>query len=439
MRGARIALGVIALIAWVAIRASRPSRSYYVPPTIPSLPTFPSLPASLPSVPALEAGDAEGLSMHAVTERAGSGRRIRLLLGGGEATLTMSEPKGASFAFGRGEILPGERESGAKFVAAFASWLGKSAPPAHKGELEPFAFSFARLGSDGGWEANKLFFERDKKYAEVFLNISRDGTRARFLEKDEEYRGDLVALLAAALRDGVAPRHTPADDPNLSTAEPLAAALAPLADARGAKRPVFAPDGSFLAQRGPALLVWSDPAKPPRVLARFDGTAIGEVRPAPKGGLVAITVVHTRSTEFMSSEDPAEVQIRALADGAERGRIGDGVTQASFVEWSPDGDTLALTQYGGNKTLTRLFAADGTPRGECHAAWCGPKRHDPAQHLGPNRVIVAGDDPMVRDLSTHKLRYLFARGAWRFEAASSDGTLLLASGADEQLRFARLQ
>src|SRR5437588_7369266 len=108
MRGARIALGVVALIAWVAIKASRPSHSYYTPPIIPSIPNFPSLPSSFPSslpaldsakvdgknfVPALAAGEDQGLLMNAVVEHTGGSRRIRLLLGSGEILLTMSEPK----------------------------------------------------------------------------------------------------------------------------------------------------------------------------------------------------------------------------------------------------------------------------------------------------------------------------------------------------------
>lgn len=509
MRGARIALGVVALIAWVAIKASRPSRSYYTPPPIPSFPTMPSSLPSFPStpkfdsttgdgkkyVPALSAGEDEGLTVEAVVEPAGGGKQITLMLGGGSATLTMSEPQGKSFAFGRGEIKPGERAAGAKFVAAFAKWLHQPAPAERKGQLEPFAFSFVRLGSDGGWDANKLFFERDHRYAEVFFNVASDGTQARFLEKDEDYRSDLVALLAVALRDGVAARHTPADDSDFAAAEPLVDKLEPLAESRGAKRPVFASDGSFLAQRGPVLLVWKDPAQPPRVVARFDGSSIGYVRPAPKGGLVAITVVHPRSEEFISSDDPAELQIRALADGAIKARVTDGVTQGSYAVWSPDGSQFALS-LKGPKPLTRVYAADGSTRADCPIAaspvewrsdglwlshWDFSKKksveqdwrwqpgagapeaakkpevaapklplHDAdlrktlasieePQKIGPSRLVIPGSEPVVLDLSTHKLRYLLPRGASRFEAASSDGALVLVSGADEQLRFARLQ
>jgi hypothetical protein len=508
MRGARIALGVVAMIAWIAIKASRPSRSYYTPPSIPSFPTMPTLPASLPNfdsttdddgkktVPALNAGAEEGLTCDAVIERVDSGKKITLTLpNGGAATLTMSEPAGKSFAFGRGEILPGPREQGAKFVAAFAKWLHKGVPPEHKGQLEPFSFTFVRLGSDSGWDSNKLFFERDHKYAEVFFNVAKLVPEARFLEKDEDYRGDLVSLLAVALRDGVSPRHTPADDSDFASADPLAGKLEPLAESKGAKRPVFAGDGSFLAQRGPVLVVWKDPAQPPRVLARFDGSSIGTVRPSPKGGLVAITVVHPRSEEFISSDDPAELQIRALADGSIKGRVTEDVTQGSYAVWSPDGSEFALS-LKGPKPLTRVYAADGTTRADCPIVaspiewradglwlshWDFSKKKsvqenwrwqpgagapqaakkldagvpklplhdtelrktlasiDEPQKIGPSRLVIPGSEPVVLDLATHKLRYLLPRGASRFEAASDDGAILLVSGADEQLKFARLQ
>ena len=60
--------------------------------------------------------------------------------------------------------------------------------PETVGELEPFRISYARLGTQEGWECNKLFLEEGSLQAEVFLNIRSDGKQSRFVEKDEEYR-----------------------------------------------------------------------------------------------------------------------------------------------------------------------------------------------------------------------------------------------------------
>ena len=40
--------------------------------------------------------------------------------------------------------------------------------------------------------------------------------QAEFAEKDEDYRGEMIAYLATALRDGPLPERTPKNDPTLT-------------------------------------------------------------------------------------------------------------------------------------------------------------------------------------------------------------------------------
>src|SRR5262245_19661328 len=125
------------------------------------------------TIPALP-GEEEGLAFDVETTRLSNpdGRRLRLKLGNGDATLTLFEPnRKAEFAFGHGELLSPSRAGRAALVDAVARWLKERPPaaPAAPGELRPFKFDYVALGSDGTWDANKLFLHDGSQNAEVYL------------------------------------------------------------------------------------------------------------------------------------------------------------------------------------------------------------------------------------------------------------------------------
>ncbi|MBI3726556.1 hypothetical protein HY251_21740 [bacterium] len=161
-------------------------------------------------IPALEMEDGAYLELASMEARAPRARRLALTVGGGEAILTLEDAgeavgPGPGFSFGKATLEARDRESGARFLDAVSRWLERGAPPPREPPgalLAPFALGYVVLGEKRGFRAQKLFLETPRRAAEVFLNVSHDGTRARLLEKDDAYREDLLAILAEVLRDG---------------------------------------------------------------------------------------------------------------------------------------------------------------------------------------------------------------------------------------------
>ena len=289
--------------------------------------------------------------------------------------------------------------AGAAFVAAVAGWLGTAAPlpPARAGVLDAVPITVAYLGAerrpDGRlWEARKLFFEEAGRSAEVYLNVSEDRRDAELLEKDEEYRGDLVALLAMALRDGHAPRRTAADDPALESDAPLVAALTALA--APAAGLIGGPVGSgylAAADEPGRVLHWRDPAEPPRELCRLAGRA-HTLTVAANERFAALILIHPADAAFLSSSDPGEVLIVDVAAGTcgapgpDGGAAGaERISTFSNVVFAPDGKTLAVSALHGaapplQKTTLVLDAATGRVLA----------RTDPSLELAPDAWSADG-------------------------------------------------
>jgi hypothetical protein len=360
--------------------------TYYPPPqiSIPSLPTFdPSLfnPSTRPAASTSRDDDApartttvgdddRGLPLALVAEPMAGGKRLRLSAGGGSAILEMSDVQrsGSPFAFGKARLIPGERGQGEKFVAAVAKWLKVKLPAGRAGTLEPFPLSFVRLGDDDQWQANKLFFEVGSQYAEVYLNVATDGSVAKLSEKDEEYRKDLVALLARALRDGSPPRRTPENDATLASAQPL------YGEPRAVPGSDYVTTGawvksSYVAARESlgrsTVLVWSDLAAMPRELATLDGKVAG-ISPSPSGDRVALSVVHPKMRGSWSTDDPGSIYVVALASGEPHELVKTSdefhFYGGSPVVWSPDETQVALdgsptTGKPPRPLATRVFDA----------------------------------------------------------------------------------
>jgi hypothetical protein len=318
------------------------------------------------TVPALLADEDDALVLDATTERKPGERRVRLRVRGraGEALLVMldtgpSDP--GDFAFGKANLIAaGDRAAGADFVAAVAAWLDVP-PPARgtQGELAPFPLGYVRLGTEDGWEANKLFLQRGDHEAELFLNLSADGKQARLVQKDEAYAGDVLALLAMALRDGVPPRRTPQNDPLLASMQPLFASFQPVAGGVGKTRKIVALGDGFLVvrdverdgKRGSELLRWQHPSAAPTPVATSDGV-IADVLVSPDDKHAALAIVFPRSRGVISSDDPGMYAIVELATGS----IDRLQSVASYViglaaAFSPDATRVAIS----SDKVTRVY------------------------------------------------------------------------------------
>lgn len=319
-------------------------------------------------VPALT-DESEGFAFDVETRRVQNpdGRRLRLLIRTGDVTLTLFDPspnQKGEIAFGRGELSSPNAASGGEVVGAVARWLHRKPPAAPKppGALRPFAINYVNLGSDGQWEANKLFLQDGAREAEVFLNIRADGKRAFLLEKDEDYRRDLVSLLATALRDGKPPRKTSGRE--LAGPEPLVPSLAPIAGPGMIVSPQAWVGGAWIAvvESGPnnRVLLWNDLAKQPRLLAEVKGD-VNSLAVSPRRDRVALLVIHPARAGSLSSADPGEVLVAPVDGGPARMLVAAQpdftVGMMSRVVWSPDGAALAVNGMAAAKGLATLARA----------------------------------------------------------------------------------
>ena len=343
MRARLVGLLVIVLLVVAVIGLRRASRSR--PPAQPKTVPVPA-PAPVPET---------AMVLDAVVEKSPGQRVIRLTAkGGGQATLVLEDPQSRSsedFGFGRARLEPTpDRSKGAAFVEAMARWLEQTPPPAGRaGELGPFPLSYARLGAGDGWEANKLFLEKGARKTEVLFNLSADGRRARLVEKDEDYREDLLALLAVALRDGSPPRRSPQNDPLVASMEPLFGIFQPLAKGNRL-RSMVSIEGAFLAahetkQGGRHLsevLLWKHPREAPRQVATSQGVFDG-ILPAPGGKLCVLAVAYPRSEFALARSDPAELVVLDLSDGS-IAKVVDVNAFGFNGAVAPDGRQVAIAQ-----------------------------------------------------------------------------------------------
>jgi len=343
MRPRLIGLVVIVLLAAAVVIWLR--RTPKAPPPAPAKPVAAPAPAPVPE---------KDLLLDAVVQKGPGVRVIQLTAKeGGQFTLVLEDAQSRSsegFGFGRARLEPAaDRSQGVKLVEAVAHWLEQAPPPPGRtGELAPFPLSYVRLGAGDGWEGNKLLLEKGPRKTEVFFRLSADGKQARLVEKDEDYREDLLALLALALRDGSPPRRSPETDPLVASMEPLFGLFQPLAKGNRLRSPV-AIDGGFLAahetkqagRRASELLLWKHPREAPRQVATSQGVLDG-ILPAPGGKLCVLAVVYPRSEFGLARNDPGELVVLDLGDGS-MAKLVDG--NAFFTgAVAPDGQHVAIAQ-----------------------------------------------------------------------------------------------
>ena len=364
MRARLVAIVVIVLLVVAGglwLRRRSPSR----PPAAPRKVETP--------VPAVVQETA--LVLDAVVEKTPGQRVIRLTAkGGGQTTLVLEDAQAKSsegFGFGRARLEPvADRTKGAAFLEAVAGWLQQTPPPPGRaGDLGPFPLRYSRLGAGEGWEASKLFLEKGPRKTELFFNLSADGRRAKLVEKDPDYREDLLALLTVALRDGSTPRRAPENDPLVASGEPLFGLFQPLA--RGNRlRSVVPFEGGFLAahetkQGGRHLsevLLWHHPKEAPRQVATSQGVFDG-ILPVPGGKQCVLVVAYPRSDFALARNDPAELVVLDLGDGSIAKMVDVSALGFNGVV-APDGRQVAIAQAKVTQVYdltSRKLVASTTP------------------------------------------------------------------------------
>jgi len=195
------------------------------------------------------------------------------------------EAKGP-IAWGRAVIAVTGRQAGSRFIDLFAKAFHAAPPRARPSDipLEPLVMSTAILGEDlkqdpgggfagtgGGWTATKWFPQQNGLEAEVFFDYNVRSQVGEFNEKDTEYRQDLLAILATALRDGPRPDRTPDIDNNLVSVGPRIDEVCCLLPRRPSYCS-FSPGGNYVVYQDVSAIFAVDPSQPdrPKELARFE-------------------------------------------------------------------------------------------------------------------------------------------------------------------------
>lgn len=221
-------------------------------------------------------------------------------------------------SFSRAIFFANDREKGERLLGLFAREFRQSVPvPKSPQPLQPLQLATAvlgenmdgspgggggfRTGSGGTWTATKWFLQNEGLEAEVYFNYDLKNLRGAFTEKDQDYNADLIASVAAVVRDGPRPPRTPETDPNLTDVGPRVQGLQPIPKSRG-RAFQFLKNGEemllydFTRFGGSVTLVnLALPAQQTEVYRANAGRVIDGVYPADAGASLLLVVEANRS------------------------------------------------------------------------------------------------------------------------------------------------
>ncbi len=154
-----------------------------------------------------------------------------------------------------------------------------------------------------------------------------------------------------------ATERTRASDPRLSSRKPLIPGPRPIETGAWAVDQLawagWRLVGADSQGDSSVLLVWDDPEKPPRELARIPGRVQG-LAPAPDGKRVAVEAAYPVNPELWSLEDPASLLVLELDTGRVRTLV--GATRGASLRgacWSPDSLRIAIPSQERSEELPR--------------------------------------------------------------------------------------
>jgi len=204
-------------------------------------------------------------------------------------------------------------------------------------------------GEADDWTATKWFPEHDGHSGEVYFNYSLGKRWGEFSEKDADYADDLLAVFAAALRDGPRPERTPENDPNLTRTGPRIGQPRKLL-ARLASHYSFSPCSQFAVyQDGSTIfaLPLDKPDAKPFEIARFDNSP-WELRVLNEDLTLLVQEGVPETPGLKSSGDPMRIwwvdrksKEKKLLRGPEKDL---NLAEAAV---SPDHRYVALSQWRG--------------------------------------------------------------------------------------------
>lgn len=207
-------------------------------------------------------------------------------------------------------------------------------------------------GNHGEWTATKWFLEQDGHDAEVYFNWNPNTLKGEFLEKDPDYRENLLRILAGVFRDGPRPERTPASDGNVIDSGPKFGPGRLLS--KNSNILEFSPDGrrALYSTKEPdgQTAIWSldvDDAGSSRELARIHQVLDHILPLTPDASRCLIVEILPENQGYISSNDPRRLW---LADAHQGQAIAlDGPWQGSKFRingpLSPDGRFACLEMW----------------------------------------------------------------------------------------------
>jgi hypothetical protein len=267
------------------------------------------------------------------------------------------------FRFSKGMLTVPDAAEGAKLVEAVRR-VFKGAKPEERARnplrIEPI--SIALLGTNvgrtargfsgtGTWAATKLFLQRPGIEAEVFFNFDLTSKEGEFSEKDGDYADDLLAFLAAELRDGPIPDRTPETDPQISATGPKLDPFRPIAP-EGSTLLKFEPGSPralVITPEGGDNVLYSVPLERPdeRVELARTRDRIGAFE-CGSGSEVCVLEQSTPTRRgTWSSEDPTSFLLVDRATRKARPLAGAWGTKGGLASApvSPGGAYVAITEW----------------------------------------------------------------------------------------------
>ncbi len=160
---------------------------------------------------------------------------------------------------------------------------------------------------------------------------------------------------------------TPESDPRLSTRKPLVPGPKRIVTGERAVDQLawagWRLVGADAQGDSSVLLVWDDPEREPRELARIPGRVQG-LTPAPDGRRVALEAAYPTNPEIWSLDDPSSLLVFDIDSGRVRTLV--GATRGATLRgacWSPDSELLAIPgledgDIAPRRSIVRVLDAD---------------------------------------------------------------------------------